>query len=172
MIRILACILIIAACSMIGLIYAEELKKRSFQLREFQSALLQLQNEIIFTHTPLPEAFIKLAEKSKNPISKVFRNIGNMLLSNKVDNVFQAFSESFKGEEKEINLSKNDIDIILDMAKALGESDIDGHKKIFLLADNNLKNKIEEADCLVAKNAKLYRYLGFSFGAVVAILLI
>jgi stage III sporulation protein AB len=172
MIKIVGCILIIAASSMVGFTLAEELKKRAEQLRDIQSAVIQLQNEIMFTHTTLPQALLKISRKCRNPIAILLENIADKLSNNQVDTVYEAFFNSMEDVKKDLRFKKDDIDIILELAKGLGESDIEGHKKIFKLTDESLKIKIDEADRNVAKSAKLYRYLGFSFGAVVAILLV
>jgi stage III sporulation protein AB len=172
MIKIIGCILIIAASSMVGFTLAEELKKRALQLRDMQSAVIQLQNEIMFTHTALPQAFLKISRKCRNPIAILLESIGNKLSNNEVDTVYEAFINSLESLKTDIRFKTEDTEVILELAKGLGEADLEGHKKIFKLTDENLRIKIEEADRHISKSAKLYRYLGFSFGAVVAILLV
>jgi stage III sporulation protein AB len=172
MVKLMGCILIIAASTAAGFVLADRLKARSAQLKELQRAVLQLQNEIMFTRTALPEACLKVSAKSKQPIARIFNEIAERLLSNRNDSVYEAFSEVLAGLKEEITLNKTDVDVLLDLAKALGDADIDGHRKVFMLVEDGLKRSIDEAESLVAKNTKMYRYLGFSFGAVVAILLI
>jgi stage III sporulation protein AB len=60
----------------------------------------------------------------------------------------------------------------LDLAKSLGESDIDGQVNIFLFTINNLKKVISDAEISMKKNVKMFRYLGFSIGAMIVIMLI
>lgn len=172
MIKLIGCSLIIAASSMAGFVFAEDLKRRAAQLRDIQNAVLQLQNEILFSHTTLPEAFKKISLKCREPAASLFNYIGIKLLNNEVDNVLEAFKLAFESVDKNFKLNNSDISILIDLARGVGEADIEGHKKIFLLVDENLRKSIEDADCQINKNVKLYRYLGFSFGAVVAILLI
>ena len=69
-------------------------------------------------------------------------------------------------------LRQQNKDIFLDLAKGLGESDLDGHKKIFSLAEYKLKNTIAALEEKNDKTVKMYRCLGFSVGAMVTILLI
>jgi stage III sporulation protein AB len=172
MIKLLGSIIILFTSSIIGFILSANLKKRASELREIQSSTLLLQNEIMFTFTALPEAFLKISQHSKGIISKLYLNIGDKLLNNVVDSVFDAFTETFNELKDDMNLKSSDINVLLDFAKGLGKSDIDGQKKIFSLLDNNLRNCIEEADCHIMKNSKLYKTLGFSFGAIVVIMLI
>ena len=172
MIKLIGCGLIIGASSLVGFIFAEDLKRRVIQLRELQSAIVQLQNYMIFVHSTLPEAFKRISERCTEPINSLFAEVGDKLANNEVDNVYEAVSIAINHVPKSFKLKKEDRDILLDLARGLEETDLEGHKKIFLLVDENLRKNIEDADCQMSKNVKMYRYLGFSFGAVVAILLV
>lgn len=172
MLKFIGCIMILIASTGIGIIYGESLKKRVKQLKEIQRCIYQLQNEIIFTHTPLPEAIFNTACKSVNPIMNVFEDISYMLQKNSVDSVYEAFSKSLKGRQDTLNLKKEDIGSLLDLSKTLGESDIDGQKKMFLLTLENIKSQIEDSQISMNKNLKMCRSLGFSLGAVIVIILI
>ena len=46
----------------------------------------------------------------------------------------------------DISLKKEDINVIMDMARTLGESDIEGQKSILLLTINNIQKQIKEAE--------------------------
>lgn len=172
MIKLIGCGLIIGASSLVGFIFAEELKRRAAQLRDLQNGILLLQNYMTFAHSTLPEAFKKISDRCTEPISSLFENVGNKLTNNEVDNVFDAFNSTLNVSQNSFKLKEEDKEILLDLARGIEESDLEGHKKIFSLVDENLRKNIEAADCQISKNVKLYRYLGFSFGAVVAILLI
>lgn len=172
MIKLLGCILIISASTAAGFILAGNMRKRLDQLRELQRSLLQLETEIVYTYTALPEACLKVSYKSGEPIKRLFSGVSEKLIANKSESVHEAFSDCISDLKDNLNLKKTDLDIILDLSKALGCSDMEGHKSVFTLAKHDLHKSIEEAEAIIAKNTKMYRYLGFSFGAVVAILLI
>ncbi|MDP4087760.1 MAG: stage III sporulation protein SpoIIIAB [Bacillota bacterium] len=172
MIKTMGAILIIGASSVIGFIFAETLRRRLNQLKELQGALVQLQNEIFYTRTDLPEACLKVALKSKNPINTIFEKVSEELSGNDMDSVYAAFQYALKVNEGGLNLTKEDKEILLDLSKALGDSDMEGHRKIFNLAEYNIKTRIEALEQNVDKNMKMYRYLGFSAGAALAIILI
>jgi stage III sporulation protein AB len=172
MVKIIGCILIILASTCAGFVFSENLKKRLKQLRELLRAIVQLENEIVYTHTPLPEAFNNVSEKSRDVINILFLKASKNLFSNKSGSVYLAFNDAIAENKDSINLLQSDIDILLDLSKALGCSDLEGHKNVFLLAKNELNKKIIDAEDTMKKNSKMYKYLGFSFGAVISILLI
>lgn len=172
MIKTLGAVLIVLASTLTGFVIAESLRKRLLQLKELQGALIQLQNEIFYTRTPLPEACVSVAYKSKYPINRIFERVADSLINNKSDSVYDAFTSALNVDEEGLCVTKEDKEIILDLAKALGESDLEGHKKVFGLTEHNLRTAIQTLEGNVDKNIKMYRYLGFSLGAAVAIILI
>ncbi|AKN34020.1 stage III sporulation protein AB [Clostridium carboxidivorans P7] len=172
MLKILACIIIIIASTAIGFNYGEGFKKRTKQLNELQRCINQLQNDMIYTFTPLPEAIYNIAEKSKDPIKSIFKEISSLLFSNAVDSSYDAFYKVFKDKKEVLNLNKEDLNVILDLAKTLGECDIDGEKRMFSLTLSSLKKQLEGSEISMNNNVKMCRYLGFSLGAMVVIMLI
>lgn len=172
MLKVIGCLIILGASTGIGFTYAEKFRKRTTQLNEIQRCIHQLENEIVYTHTPLPEAIRDVAKKSINPIQQIFKEVADLLFSNEVDNVYEAFSNVLVNQKENLNLKREDVNIILDLAKSLGESDINGQLRMFSLTLENLKKKIKDSESLMNKNVKMYRYLGFSLGAMLVVILI
>jgi stage III sporulation protein AB len=172
MIKIIGCAVILGASTMAGFIYSERLKYRVFQLNEVERAIHQLQNEITYVHALLPDAFKSVAQKSKNPIKELFNKTGELLSGNEYDNVYEAMNSAMNTIKSGLNLNCDDINVILDLSKTLGESDIEGQKNMFTLTIGNLKKQIKISEEFMKKNIKMYRYLGFSFGAMLVIALI
>ncbi|WP_040211881.1 stage III sporulation protein SpoIIIAB [Clostridium polynesiense] len=172
MIKAVLCSLIVAICSYTGFIYGERYKKRFNNLKELQRSLLQLENEILFAYTSLPTAVSNIAMKSKGCIKPLFLEISLSLSENKFDSVYEAFTFSFEKYKEQLNFTDEDLSIIMDLSKSLGEVDILGHEKIFALASNNLKKSIDDSEDSVRKNLKMYRYLGICSGLGIVILLL
>ena len=172
MIKIIGCIVILCASTMAGFIYSERLKYRVFQLNEMERAIYQLQNEITYVHALLPDAFKSIASKSKDPINEFFNKTSELLCENEYENVYQAMYSAVELTRSKLYLNSEDINVILDLSKTLGESDIQGQNSMFTLTIANLKKQIKVAEEFMNKNIKMYRYLGFSFGAMLVIALI
>ena len=172
MIKIIACAVILGASTVAGFIYSERLKYRVFQLNEVQRAIYQLQNEITYVHALLPDAFKSVAQKSEEPIRELFNRTSELLLGNNYANVYEAMNSAMNLIKNRIYLNADDINVILDLSKTLGESDIEGQVNIFSLTLTNLKKQIKISEDYMNKNIRMYRYLGFSFGAVIVIVLI
>lgn len=171
MIKIIACAVILGASTAAGFIYSERLKYRVFQLNEIQRAIYQLQNEITYVHALLPDAFKSVAQKSKEPIGELFNKTSELLSDNNYENVYEAMNSAMNLIKSRLYLNSDDINVILDLSKTLGESDIEGQISIFSLTLANLKKQIKISEDYMNKNIRMYRYLGFSFGATIVIVL-
>ncbi len=172
MIKIIGCAVILGASTMAGFIYSEKLKYRVFQLNEVHRAIHQLQNEITYVHTLLPDAFKSVADKSKEPIREFFNKTSELLLENEYENVYEAMNSAMHSIKSRLYLSSDDINVILDLSKTLGESDIEGQNSIFTLTIENLKKQIKISEDFMNKNIKVYRSFGFCCGAMLVIALI
>lgn len=172
MLKAAGIIIIIISSTLIGFIYGESLKKRVFQLKEIEQAILQLQSEVLYNHSSLPEVFKNISNKCSKPIGQVFMYVSMLLYENKVDSVYEGFRIAINENKDKLNIKQHDIDIILDLSKSLGESDIEGQNRILNLTLENIKKQIVSAEIAMNKDVKMYRYLGFSFGAVIAILIL
>lgn len=170
--KVLGCIIILVSFTILGFGYGEKYKKRVKQLNELQRAIYQIESEIIYTHTTLPESFQNAAKKSCSPISTLLFSISTLLADNDAENVYDAFKKSVENNKNIMDLSNDDFNIIMDLSKTLGESDIDGQRKIFALTIENIKKQIKSAEESMNKNVKVFRYLGFGFGALTVIMLI
>lgn len=170
--KALGCIFILGGCTLIGFILGENLKNRLLQLKEIEQALYVLQNEIVYTRTSLPEIFFHVGEKCIKPINHIFFQVSKLLSDNEVDSVYEGFEKSLQDNYDLISLKKEDLNVLMDMARTLGESDIEGQRNILNLSINNIKKQIKDADTTMQKNTKMYRYLGFSFGAILVIMIL
>lgn len=172
MIKFLGCILIITSSTLVGFNYAENFRKRVRQLKEIENCLYELRNEIIYTHVPLVEAFNEMAERAKYPVDLLFKYTAENLNNKNCDSVYEAFKLTFESKNFDTSLKNEDKNIILNLSKSLGETDIDGQIKVFELAIENVKKHINDAEEMMKKNVKMYRCLGFCVGAMITIMLI
>lgn len=172
MLKIIGCALVIITSTLIGFIYAQKFKNRTSQLTELHRSIYQLQNEIIYTHTPLPEAFYNISCKSLEPIGSIFREISKKLYTGQADSVFDAFKEVIDINKGSLYLLEEDYNILLSFARTLGESDLEGEKKMCLLTIENIKTQLSSASKIMDNNIKMYRALGFTIGVMVVIMFI
>lgn len=163
--------LIVIICSLIGYIYGEGYKRRFLEVTELKRILIDIENEIIYNYSSLPDTIIEMGRKAKEPLNKLFIEIGEQLNDGIMDGVYEAFKTTIEKERENLTLKDEDLNILLDLSKSLGETDIYGQEQIFKYAKDKISNVIEEADCECKKNIKIYRALGLGFGVMLVIFL-
>ena len=159
-------------CTFIGFFLGENYKRRSIHLKEFQKALLLLNNEIIYANTPLPDALLEVSKKVSEPASNIFSDMALALENGYTGSIYESFENAYEKIKEKINLTSDDNKIISDFFKTLGSSGVTGQDKIFKLTLANIDINYKEARKFEKENIKLYRTLGLSIGAMLAIFFI
>lgn len=172
MLKITAVIIIFLSCTYIGFYYGESFKKRSRQLNSILKSVLFLNNEVMYTNTPLPEALKYISLKVESPVNYVLSNVSDKLLKSESTSVYEAFEKEYKKNKSEFYLQDEDKRIVKDFLKSLGESGVYGQDKLFNLTIENMKLNCKSAEELAKKNIKMYRVLGICIGAMISIFLI
>ena len=172
MFRVLMIFFMFLICTFIGFFLGENYKRRSIQLKEFQKGLLLLSNEIIYANTPLPEALLEISKKVSSPISEVFNEMSFSLENGYSGTIYESFENAYRNSKENMNLLDDDYKIIYDFFKTLGSSGVTGQDKIFKVALDNIDINYKEARKFEKENIKLYRTLGVSIGAMLAIFFI
>lgn len=172
MLRNVMIFLMFLICTFIGFFIGENYKKRSVNLKEVQKALMLLNSEIVYANTPLPQALIDIGKKVSEPISSIFIKMACNLEDGYTCSVYEGFEKSYVENKDNVNLSNDDYKILSDFFKTLGSSGVTGQDRIFSLALDNININYKEAKKLEKENIKLYRALGLSIGAMLAIFFI
>ena len=69
-------------------------------------------------------------------------------------------------------MKKSDTELICDIGKKLGTSDLDGQMSVIKLWQAEVTSAISSAESEYASKAKLYRTMGVLIGAFISIMLI
>lgn len=172
MLKALLGIIIFAIFSLLGFLYGEKYGKRVVHLKECYKGITLLQNQVIYSNTPLPEAFMEIKDSMKNPYSEILREASISLSDCINDNITDAFKEASLTYIDNIYLNKEDTRVISQFLLSLGDTSVYCQDKMFCIALENLKSNLKEAEESSNTNTKLYRYLGICFGAMIGILII
>lgn len=172
MLRNVMIFLMFLICTFIGFFFGENYKRRSIHLKEFQKGLLLLSNEIIYANTPMPDALLEISKKISEPVSEIFSNMAFILENDYASSIYESFENAYEKSKEKINLTLDDHKIISDFFKTLGSSGVTGQDKIFKVALDNIDINYKEARKFEKENIKLYRTLGLSIGAMLAIFFI
>lgn len=170
MIKIIGAILIVFATTWTGFEMAKQLTERSRQLRDLKTALLSLEAEIMYGHTPLHEAARKLADQLPDPIQSFFATFAKKLIETETI-VRDAWEESLKEIWGRTALKKNEFEIMKQFGETLGRHDRVSQQKQILLTLTHLEREEGDARDKQQKYEKMMKSIGFLSGLLLIILL-
>ena len=126
----------------------------------------------IYANTPLPDALMEISKKVSEPVSEIFSDMSFALENGYTGTIYESFESAYMKSKEKMNLSDDDHKIISDFFKTLGSSGVTGQDKIFKIVLDNIDINYKEARKFEKENIKLYRTLGLSIGAMLAIFFI
>lgn len=172
LLKVIGFILIMFSTTYIGFNFSKKLCKREEELVSLYSFISMLETEISYSITPLPEALFKISKKFNCNIGKLFSNISSRLYEKTGKTVYDVFLEAIDEQKGELYLNSEDLKIVEDFGKTLGQTDIDNQIKHIILIKKNISVLTERAREFKNKYARLYNMLGFLAGLMIFIILI
>ena len=142
-------------------------ENRVKELKQFKNILNILKGKIKFTYEPLGEIFKQISRNSSNKIEEIFDDMVNKMM---FEDVKDAWKDSI--QEADISLKQEDKDILKDLGKTLGQTDVENQISNINLTENFLNMQIEKAEIDRQKNQKIYKTLGVIAGLIFVIILI
>ena len=160
-------LLIFCTSLLIGFFLSKKYSDRVEILKEFKNAINILETKMKFTYEPLSEIFSEIVNLSTDNVANVF-----LIANEKMDNLSVGFAWQEAVKNANLELTNEDIQILIGMGKMLGKTDLEGQVSEIELTLSFLDNQIEKAEQEKAKNSKLYKTLGATLGAAIIIILI
>ena len=157
---------IFLTCSVIGIIKSQKYIYRVDELKEFKNALNMFRTKIKFTYEPIPEIFEQISKSITPAIGGIFK------LASYNMNFYPAGEAWTKAMDTDIlNINLEDKNILKDLSKLLGATDLDGQLSQIEITYNFLEEQIKKAERDRIKNEALYRKLGIVIGLGIVIVL-
>lgn len=165
--KILFLILTIGASSAIGILLSQKYACREKEIKEMKTALNMFATKIKFTYEPIPSLFQEIDEKIGGNIGNIFKKASIKMLEKTAG---EAWEETLKEEVH--NLNKEDITVLKNLSKMLGQTDLEGQLSEIEVVNEFLNAQLENAIEERKKNERMYRTLGLVCGLTIAIILI
>lgn len=151
----------------IGIMISNRYKHRTEQLCEVKRALNFFETKIEYTHEPLQDIFMDISNNLKQEIGSVFKVAGV-----KMKEISAKEAWEYSIDISQTALKDEDINIIKDFGKTLGQTDLQGQLSKTKLTLQFLEKQIGESQIEENKNKKLYKTLGILTGMGLVIILI
>lgn len=171
MFKLLGAIFIVVATTFFGFEAAKRLSKRPKHIKLFQNSLETLEAEIMYGHTPLGDAAIKIANQIPEPIASHYRNFSNYLKQEEIT-VMTAWEQALKDIWETTALKQSEYEILLQFGTNLGKHDRESQQKQIMLTMTHLEREEEDARDIQKKYEKMMQSLGVLSGLLIVILLL
>lgn len=172
LLKIVGSLIVLAAATAAGFVASNSFVERIRQLRELQYALRALEAEILYTETPLANAFAAVAGKCDGAVKMLFGFISEQLAGKQVSSVNAAFAMAIGASKKVMHLDKEEIEVLSSFMISLGGTDLEGQKKNFNITMKKLELLEQKAEEARSKNESMYKYLGLCSGVLIVIFLV
>ena len=164
-------ICIILATTWSGVEASRLLRERTRQLRQLKMALQSLEAEIMYGHTPLTEAAVRLSQQLSRPLSWLFETFAQKLQEGTMS-ARQAWEESLQEVWKMTALKEGELEIMRQFGETLGQYDHEIQQNYIRLTMVHLER--EEGDAIEKQQRyeKMMKSLGVLTGILIVLLLI
>ncbi|MGI6778083.1 MAG: stage III sporulation protein SpoIIIAB [Acetivibrionales bacterium] len=170
--KVSGCITILLCSSLIGYVLSRDLSRRPAELRDLQTMLYILENEISYLSNLLVDAFEKVIRSCNSNVSAFFKATIENLKSDRSLTASQAWEFAVRDNIKMTALNKEDEEILASFGKILGSSDIEGQVKNIRLTLKQLENQEKKAEEIRKKNEGMYKKLGILAGLALVVIII
>ena len=172
LLKLSGAVLVLAAAVLGGLYYGSFETYRSNDLQEMKKALAILKAEILFSMTPLPEAFLNIASRTRNPVADLFRRFSVCLKDNRREPIEDIWQSCLKAHAGKTYLNREDLAAFLSFGRTLGYLDRDMQEAGIAVTIGYIDTAVASLAQTRAKNQKMFASLGMFAGLITVIILL
>lgn len=158
--------LILVSSSLIGKFLSQKYVNRLEELEEMNNALNIFKTKAKFTYEPIPTIFEEISQNTSKNIATIF-----LLAKDKMQTQPANIAWEQALNESNTNLKKEDKQVLRNLSKLLGQTDLEGQTSQIEITQAFLETQIREATREKQKNEKLYSRLGTIIGLTIVIIL-
>ena len=166
MIRIIGAALLIAGCCGFGCSLAQSHRREVGLLRQLKKAVQEMQWELKFRITPLPELCILAGQAAGEPLKHLFVCFSQKLDSRDVTDL----SACFNGLLMKEDLPRRVRELLRQLGDCMGRFDLEGQLQGLEEVRQQCARELKELEEKSPDRLKNYRTLAVSAGVVLAIL--
>lgn len=165
-------VLIILTAYLFGFNVASAYRSRVLQLEEILMALEMYLTEINYGLTPLPQAFLNIGKRIKEPAGSLFVDAARLMLQNKGLSACDCWESAVGKNTPALDLLVGDLELVKKLGFIWGKSDKSGQLRQVAFIQELLRQALREAQKNQQKNDKIWKYLGLLGGMTLVIFLL
>lgn len=164
-------LLFIGTTTWLGFEISKRLSDRPKHIRQLKNALQILEAEILYSQSPLQDAFSMIAKQIPKPMNLFFQSL-YADMQGEGTNLYRLWDTNVDALMKATSLGSNEKEILKQFGRTLGQHDFIQQQKHIRLAITHLDRELEEARDNQYKYGNVSKSLGFLCGLFIVILLV
>lgn len=172
MLKLMGSVLIMAACIGYTGYLLEKQKAHQDVLQSLISMLDLLSGKLRYERMTMGEALAGLNKKYHGAVGGVMGRIADRLMAGVSENLEGIWRAEFTAAGKELMLTEEELDIVLETGKNLGYLDVEAQTGHLKNCRTRLERRLEIVRKEAAEKRRVYRYLGMAVGVMVILVLI
>lgn len=170
--KIVGSLILMIAAILTGCMKAKELEEHTMRLIELKRLMVLLQGELRFHRASLAEAFENVAERVDEPFSLFLKEVSEKLEAKTFGSFEVIWKETAETLLKKRGFAKEDERILEMLCGSLGYLDLAMQMDTLNLAILQVEEMIKDAKEKQEIRGKLYRTMGITTGAMMALFII
>lgn len=170
-VKLLLSVLVFSGCIGAGMVKAAQYGLRLRTLEELVNALRVLEAKMTYSLGALPSLLLECSENPDFSAREFFAAVSENIAGGR-KSFSECWNKALDGVYSEKMLSFCDLEVLRQIGKELGTTDLQGQKTAFSHVYQRLETQIEEARAEKRKKEKLYRGLGFYIGTLIPLVLL
>lgn len=171
MLKMLGALLLMTGAAGLGFGAAAQLTARATALRALVAALNQMERELSFRLTPMPELLWRVAHQAEPPAALFFAQCHSKLAELGERSLSELWRQALE-EEPDLLLNPEERQIMRTLGDVLGRFDAEEQRLALRTAAADLGRCLEQADRERSRMGRVYGTLGMGAGAMLVILLL
>ena len=168
MLKLMGAIMIVGACSLMGISINRRLCDRIKILQELLSILQEIKAEIVFRAAPIPAILRNFADKPSNFTAQYFKSICENLQMFGL----QSAAELSLHELRKLPLTETDLHELQKVFRSIGRYDTPTQVEAISRTISSLEYQLTDARLQQSQKGRLYQAVGVSCGIALALIAI
>ncbi len=170
--KLFGAILIMVSCSYTGWFLGNSLSLRRGLMRSLHNAFLQLKAIIRHERTALPDAFVKIGERTCGPVGEMFKLAGQRLNRYDGEPIERVWRDCVERCLNKSMMGEADIERLSELGTGLGLLDAKMQEELLVVYTRELEGGIALLDEEIRRKTGFYRAMGVLTGLFITLILI
>ncbi len=171
MLRFLGALLVVAGAGGFGYLIAGSIDEHAATLRRLIAALQHLESDITFASVPLLTALRNAARAGGGTVGAFLAAVADQTARNDGQPLARTWHEVLGVHKADLLLTPAEVEVLERLGMVLGGSDREDQQKHLAMAQATLGQCSAEADGTARRTKRVWRYLGFTLGALAVVVL-